>query len=498
MSVALVAIFIFSVAGLGLVGRIRTSVHNVRTLTDSSIAFNIAESGAERALLWLHQQDGPPVGTAPKTLWQNQPLGQGTYTVVIDPADDNPTSTLSSYLITSTGIAGSRRETVTLLAQAKSMASWAHFTSYQNPNLWWVGGVEFNGPVHSNNRGGVRVNINWQASNKPMFLDRVTMVAPSINWAPRAPESDEEYRRVFKDGAAGLALNSFDVPMPKNSYRQQEIAWGMSGGFPTTSSVQIPANGTVLRGGIFISGDASIEFKTVPGKKTWQQIDVKQGGDTYVITIKRESGQTTIQKNGGTATTYSGTTNGLIYATGNITGLKGKLADNVVSGDEIVARNAFTVVADMAAEKQVTITGDLTYQSVPDHTKKWNHPNNLQAASLGIMAKNICIDANQTPQNLTVHGSLLAGTEGEDSGSVYVKDYAKRTPPGKFFNLGGLCHVRAGIMGTFNGSTGVISTGYLKQCTYDYRFRKNPPPFFAMANSYQRISWQSVVSGPAK
>lgn len=498
LSVALVAIFVFSVAGLGLVGRIRTSVHDVRTLTDSSMAFNIAESGAERALLWLHQQDGPPVGVAPRTVYSNQPLGNGTYTVVLDPDDRNPTAPYSSYLITSTGTAGSRKEVVKLLVQAKSMASWAHFTSYQSSNLWWVGGVEFNGPVHSNNRDGVLVNINWQASKKPMFLDRVTMVAPSVNYAPRPPQTDAEYRLIYKDGAAGLSLNAFDVPMPKNSLRQQESAWGMTGSYPTTNGVSIPANGSSARGGIYIAGDATVEFKLVPGNSTWQQIDIKQGADTYVVTIKRDLGVTTLQKNGGTATTYSGATNGLIYSTGNITSLKGKLADNVVNGDDVVARNAFTVVADMASRKEVTITGDLTYQSVPDNTKEWNWPQNLQAAALGVMAKNIAIDGAQTPQNLTVHASLLAGTEGEIDGSVYVKDYAKRVPPGKFYNLGGLTQVKSGIMGTFNGSTGVIATGYLKQCSYDYRFRKNPPPFFAEANSYHRISWQSTESSPTK
>jgi hypothetical protein len=491
LSVALVAIFVFSVAGLGLVSRIRTSVHDVRILTDSSVAFNIAESGAERGLLWLHDQGDPPNGTAPRTIYLNQPLGQGTYTVTIDPDDRNPTSDLSSYLITSVGVAGTRQETVKLLAQAKSMASYAHFTSYQNPNLWWVGGVQFDGPVHSNNRDGVLVNINWQASNKPMFLDRVTMVAPSINYAPRPPETDEEYRRIFKDGPAGLSLSSFDVKLPTNSNKQQALAWGWPTDFPTTDSVSIPANGTTARGGIYISGDAGVEF-SLNKNKAWQDITITQGGDKYQVTIKRDLGVTTISKNGAAATTYTGTTNGLIYSSGNITSLKGELADSVVSGDEIVSRNAYTVVADMAAGKEVTITDNITYKTTPDKDKAWNDKKNLDAAALGIMAKNICIDGDVTPQNLEVDASLLAGTEGDTTGSVYVKDYLKRTPPGKFRNVGGLVHVRAGIMGTFNGSTGVISTGYLKDISYDYRFRKNPPPFFASSNSYGRISWQST------
>ena len=74
-----------------------TSVRSVRTQTDSAAAFNLAESGAELGMLWLRMRDSPPMGTATRTVYSNVRLGAGTYTVSIDPDDQNPMLELPSY-----------------------------------------------------------------------------------------------------------------------------------------------------------------------------------------------------------------------------------------------------------------------------------------------------------------------------------------------------------------------------------------------------------------
>lgn len=94
-----------------------------------------------------------------------------------------------------------------------------------------------------------------------------------------------------------------------------------------------------------------------------------QGSTTKTITANLETNTTTV-KVGTTTTTYFGLPNGVIYSTGNITSLKGTLANNYVSGSNIVQRNSWTVATDVNAGKDVTITDNLSYKTAPDRSKR--------------------------------------------------------------------------------------------------------------------------------
>lgn len=493
----LMGVMVLSTAGLSLLAQTVAAVRLSRVQRDSSQAFNLAESGAEAALIWLHGQSAPPVGSAPFPLYTNTTLGPGTYSVSIDPDDDNfsSTSQLPRYMITATGQVGARQETVQMYVQLKSFGNWAYFNNIEDPSLWYISGMQFNGPVHSNNADGNLLNIDWTGSTSPIFNDQLSVVANRNNYQPRAPVGDAEYRNIYKQGIAGLSLSSFNIPLPSNSTLQKNAAWGNNTGFPTATGVNIPKIGSTTSAGIYIVGDSSMAFSTDAAHPAWQVITIVQGSTTTKLTVQRDTNQTLVEVNGGPATTLSGTTNGAIYTTGNVTNLQGTLADSVVSGSTITGRNAFTLATDLSNSKNVTITNNLKYNTQPDRTKPWNDPVNLKAATLGIVSRNVVLDGAVGPQDLTVDAMMMAGANGLTSGSLYVSNYSSRSPSGNLHVLGGLIEVTSGVTGSYNPTTGTLINGYLEHYQYDYRLATNPPPFYPTTNGYQKLSWQRTSAG---
>ncbi|MFQ6091425.1 MAG: hypothetical protein ACE5OR_01895 [bacterium] len=123
-------------------------------------AFHLAESGVERAMLWLSQQSQPPAGTEPFDPFAGQqPLDYGTYEVSFDPDDDNPSNLLKGYTISSTGrtdVAGVEK-TVEVDVRQESFAKFGLFfdRSLINWNgywytVWFTDTDTVHGPCHGN------------------------------------------------------------------------------------------------------------------------------------------------------------------------------------------------------------------------------------------------------------------------------------------------------------------------------------------------------------
>lgn len=486
-------LMIFSISGLALAARAMSGVRLTRFQEEGSVAFNLAESGADRAILWLRQRGAPPSQVAPfNPFGGTVALGAGTYTVVIDGDDANPKLDLKRYIVRSVGEVGQRRETVELFVQQSNFGRYAYFTDRETSSitgdvLWFKEGDVIDGPAHSNNADGTQFHINWTGSTQPIFKETLTSAGPGITWAPAMPGTEEEFSKVFQQGSSGYQLNVGTIELPANSDKQRRAAWGGSTGLPGSEGVYINSLSGSPVGGIYVVGDAAVEFKYNGTTTQIVEITTASGKKTR-IEVNRSAGTTTYFDPSGNKHILNGLPNGTIYSTGNITSLKGELSDSVVSDDQVVSRNAWTVAVDLAAGKKVTITDNLRYHTTPDKTLPWDNPTNLKAACLGVVARNIELDEN-CPTDLTVHGVMLAGARDIEDGSFYNEGWNSKAV-GRLTLVGGIIQKARGPVGTFDGSTGAQKTGYSKAYTYDTRMAVNPPPFFPTTGNYDRLSWK--------
>jgi len=122
-------------------------------------ALYLAEAGLDRGLVWLRDQPSPPSGTVPisPSQLQNVELEIGSFSVTIDPYDNNPQSYLNRYRIISTGeVEGIQRE-LTLDVMMDIFARYAYFTDDEHLRwgrwkipVWFTGGDHINGPTQTN------------------------------------------------------------------------------------------------------------------------------------------------------------------------------------------------------------------------------------------------------------------------------------------------------------------------------------------------------------
>jgi hypothetical protein len=506
MFFTLVVLMVMSIVGLALASNSTQAVRMTRIQQNGSIAFNLAESGAERGMLWLRQQPSAPGSISPfNPFGGSVALGDGSYNVTIDGDDNNASLQLKRFSIKCVGQALGRQETVELYVQSSTFGRYAYFTDYEvssitNGAIFFKAGEVVDGPAHSNNSDGSIFNINYVNSTAPIFRDMLTAVETSILWKPYDPASESDYMKVFLDGSRGFRLGVDRIELPDTTDRQKNAGWGATSGFPSSSGVFLNSASSTLLGGLYINGDSTVEFVDGGGAK--QIIQIVQGGVNYKITVDRANNTTTLRKGdsdwndgngGGVVTNYTGAPNGVVYSTGNITSFKGTLSDSQMSGNTLVNRNAWTVATDLVNGKNVNVTGNVSYTTQPDKTKAWDDPVNLKSAALGVVARNISLDAN-APTNLTLQGVMLAGGRNTTDGSFYNAAWSTKTP-GNLNLTGGIIQKKRGPVGTFDPNTGNQVSGYLKNYAYDRRMAINPPPFFPTTGTYERLSWTRTVAG---
>ncbi len=152
---------------------------------ESAQAFWASEAGIERALLWLRQQETPPTGTAPFTLYQNQSVGHGTYSVVIDPSDDNPDHYIKEYSIESRGNGGQVSRHLQIHVKMSTFGKYAYLSGDENGDIWFYSGDVIEGPLHSNDQISIM--------GSPQFLGKVTSSYDSFI-------KGAGYNPTFRDG----------------------------------------------------------------------------------------------------------------------------------------------------------------------------------------------------------------------------------------------------------------------------------------------------------
>jgi hypothetical protein len=457
----------------------------------AATAFNLAESGAEMGALWLRGQLSPPSGTAALRPYAGaQTVGEGTYDVTVYPDTGNAQKFLKLYSIISVGTVRGERRSVKLVMQQASFGRYAYFTDREtssiasNTRIWWKTGDRVDGPAHSNNANNSNFAINHDGSANPIFLDMLTAAGSTIDYANTRPKGEAAFKKIFQDGSRGYRLSVPYIPLPNSSDAQRNAAWGGTFGFPTVNGVYLRA---AVNGGIFVRGDAALEFSL--NSSADQVLTITQGTKVTSLTLNRQ--QQTITCTGpmgtGSASSSASLGSGVIYVTGNITSLKGVIADNLVYGDTIHTRSEFTIATDMVGGKYIKITDNLRYNTPPDKTRDPSDAVNLRAGTLGLVAKDIRISST-APRTLEVNGVCLSGCQNLTDGSFYVENYDTKAT-GTLKVLGGIIQKARGPVGTLN-SYGVLKTGYEKDYQYDPRLATYPPPYFPTTGQYERLSWQ--------
>jgi hypothetical protein len=490
-----VAIFIIAAATTTILMVTANAIHLSNAQQARVIALNVAESGADRAFRWLKDQSTPPTNTtAFDPLNGAQSLGPYTYQVTMYPDSSNPSNTLKTYRVVSTATClGATRRVETVLKQA-SFGKYAYFTdqevsSISQGAISWKAGDRIDGPVFSNNANGTDFYINYNGSTSPIFLDTFTGAGDSIHWTPGTPSGETTYRKIFATGSSGYKLGADPILLPDSSTAQKNSAWGSTSGFPTTNGVYVKSSAA---GGIYIKGDAAILMSLDAGGN--QKIAITVGLNTTTITINRSSRTATASGSAlgsGSDTGTMAMPNGVIYCTGNITSLKGTIADNLYSNGQVTLRSAYTIATDVNADKDINITGNLVYNTKPNKTLSPTATCNLAAGTLGLVSRNTCIDST-APNTCEVDGVILAGGQNTSDGSFYAENYNTRSV-GTLTVLGGIIQKQRGPMGTMNGSTGSQSTGFNKNYNYDIRLGVNPPPCYPTTGEFEQISWKVLA-----
>jgi hypothetical protein len=459
---------------------------------ESAVAFNLAEAAADSAEAWLRKQTTPPGYGTMDPFGGTRTLANGTYSALIYPDADNDGKLQKTFTIVGTGHAahGNATRQVIYRMQEQSFALYSYFTDQEvspisNGTIWFYARDRLYGPVHTNDR----FHISWgSTSADPIFYDTVSSTGTTVEWSPGTPGNARDWRRVLEGGQSALTTGTDRIPLPQSTDRQRNAAWGADHNFPSSTGVYVPNNGAAVDAGIYVKGDSTITF-SVDNPTGNQIIAIKQGSTTTTITVDREAGTTTIADGSASSPhTYSGTTNGMIFSSGNITSLKGALANNYEDGSQILQRNAWTIATNVTAGNDVTITDNLVYQTPPKADQPMTHPSNLRAPCLGIVAEDVVLSSS-CPNEMTIDGVILAGGENTTNGSFYYAGWnsVKRN---NLHVLGGIIQKKRGPIGTFNINNNVQINGYNKDYKYDTRMVDNPPPFFPTTGQYDMKSWQ--------
>ena len=484
----LVSLMFISVMGLAILSLTLHGLHATRRIEESTVAFNLAESGLDRTVRYFKTLPSPPSGTAAFDPFGGaQSLAGGSYQVTVLPDPVNGGSVLKKYKITATGKARQETEVIELIIRQTSFGKYAYFTDRETSaisggRIWFFSGDRLRGPVHSNNDGGSEFQVQWGGPG-PIFEGHVTAAGNFINYSPSNPNTESQFTQIYLAGSRGYELGVDNIPLPSSSDIQKNAAWGGSTGFPGVTGVYTPSGG-----GIYVRGDAAVVMQVDPMGR--QQFRITQGTTVTTLTIDKNADQIIRQVGANPPTVQVGAGNGVLYCTGHITSLSGTIADNKVSGTDIVYRNSYTIATDVNAGKNITLTGNLKHDSAYDPTKSPNDPANFHSGTLGLIGRNVTVAAG-APTNMEIDAVILAGSENTTDGSFGVANYNTKVPTGTLKVLGGIIQKARGAVGTLSG--GLLATGYAKDYWYDARMADNPPPFFPTTGGYDRISWRRMV-----
>lgn len=488
----LISLMFVLTMGTALLSVTMHGLHSTKRIKASTAAFNLAESGVDRAMRWFKDQSSPPANaTAFYPIGGTTTTTDGTYTVTATPDAGNSGAVLKKYVLVSVGVAEGRTERIQLVIRQSSFGKYAYFTdketsSVSGGRIWFYGGDRIRGPAHSNSKDGSEFQVNWGAATNPIFEDQVTTAGDFITYSPNNPTTEANFAKIYKGGSRGYELSVDEIPLPSSSDMQKIAAWGPNGSFPSTNGVYLPTDG-----GIYIRGDSSVVMQLDASNR--QQFVITQGSTVTTVTVDKQNNVMYRKVGSGATTTIPGSGNGVVYSTGNITSLSGTIADNVIAGSPaaVTHRSAYTIATDVNNSKNITVTGNIKHKTAYDPELAPNAVANLKSGTMGLIGRNVTVAAG-APQNMEIDAVILAGSSSTSDGSFGVADYNTKVPTGTLKVLGGIIQKARGAVGTLTGN--VIGTGYTKDYWYDARMADNPPPFFPTTGGYDKISWRRVLN----
>lgn len=150
-------------------------------------AFWLAESGVELTHKWLRDQDPPPAGTEPFVHYDAQPAGAGTFTVIVDPEDQNNSSYIKKYRVVSVGQVADARRRLEIALEMVTFNKYAYLTGDEGGTIWFNTGDVIEGPLHSNDQISI--------TGSPVFMGKVTSSDTAFNTQePYDPDFQEGYQ----------------------------------------------------------------------------------------------------------------------------------------------------------------------------------------------------------------------------------------------------------------------------------------------------------------
>jgi len=253
----------------------RVTAHHL----ESARAFWLSEAGIERALLWLRYQDPPPSGIAPFDLYNNVSIDEdaGTYSVVIDPVDDNATTYIKQYDIYSTGNDGTIARQIQIRVKMTTFGKYIYLTGSEGyGTIWFTTGDVIEGPLHSNDQISIL--------GSPTFLDKVTSSYSSFH---KGYPYNPTFKKGYQLGVPQITFPTFqDVNDNYWAVNDDPPPLIIDARFSKHSSIRFNADGTItynvwhwdngnkiydihnstanlsdLNGAIFVQGDVRLKGK---------------------------------------------------------------------------------------------------------------------------------------------------------------------------------------------------------------------------------------------
>lgn len=271
---ALCLLVLFGALGMVTHSLVTTDLDTSVKLHEAAQAFWAAEAGVELACRYLRYANPPPGGTEPFRPFNNVACGNGRFTVQIDPFDQNPTTYLKAYTVTSLGVAGEARRAIRVQLRTMTFSHYAYCTDSEGSNLiWFATGDVIDGPLHSNDRIAIY--------GSPIFTGPVTSAASHFQ-----PSSDfrPDFRQGYQLGVPPVIFPTFqdvtnnywemndeppEVVLDARLYRHASVVLNPDGTV-TYSVWRLVGQDTVytvppttrpvseLRGVIFVQGDVSV------------------------------------------------------------------------------------------------------------------------------------------------------------------------------------------------------------------------------------------------
>jgi hypothetical protein len=340
-----------------------------------------------------------------------------------------------------------------------------------------------------------------------------------------APSYANGFGTHAPDLAGGVGWNADFVPLPSNSQDQRQAAQNAGLAYPRTftdswfrleddltllelsatdaAGNPVPADGSL--GAVYQEIRACYLVRLNGNFPTRTRCDVYRYGSDLQVERRSFIHDTSSGNPGKTESVIAqnpgwiaeGAFNGVVHVDGEIDRMRGPARTPAGSNDPDDAPPAIASFAQItiAAEDGARITGDLKYEDVPcegtprresDGSITTANCNNLNATNiLGVYSQggDVLIGHNNTgsgggtlnaPQNVTIHGVLMTST-----GIVGVERFDTGSPRGDVNLIGGVIEYHYGAFGTFNASTGQMSTGYSRAFAFDQRTAAGlAPPYF--------------------